>query len=137
MGKTKKQTIKTRTMNIQSIILRPYENWVLSEDGWDITQICGIAPVPHRLYKEKRLFAVSNDYMFVCLKLYDSVDELNTSILEHDEFLLQIETDTVLFTFDHLTDATIYFDDDNYQRLFFEAPRRYIKKKQRNKQQNQ
>lgn len=124
-------------MTIQSVILRPYENGVLSEDGWDITQICGIAPVPHRLYEEKRLFAIAEDYLLVCLKLYDNVYELNTAILEHDEFLLQIETDNKLFFFDHLTDATLYLADDNYQRLFFAAPRRYIKIKKSKKQQNQ
>lgn len=122
-------------MITQSVILRPYVNGVLSEDGWDITQICEIAPVPHRLYEEKRLFAVSKDYMLVCLKLYDNVDELNTAILEHDEFLLQIETDTVLGTFDHLTDATLYLADDNYQRLFFAAPRNFIKIQNKSKKQ--
>lgn len=124
-------------MIIQSVILRPYVNGELSEDGWDITQICGIAPVPHRLYEEKRLFAIGKDYLLVCLKLYDNVDELNTAILEHDEFLLQIETDTMNSSFDHLTDATLYLADDNYQRLFFAAPRRYIKIKKSKKQQNQ
>lgn len=122
-------------MTIQSVILRPYVNGVLSQDGLDITQICEIAPVPHRLYEEKRLFAVSGDYMFVCLKLYDNVDGLNTAILEHDESLLQIETGTMLNTFDHLTDATLYLADDNYQRLFFAAPRSSIKIQ--NKQQGQ
>lgn len=125
-------------MIIQSVILRPYVNGVLSEDGWNITQICGIAPVPHRLYEEKRLFAIPKDYLLVCLKLYDNVDELNTAILEHDEFLLQIETDTVNSSFDHLTDATLYLADDNYQRLFFAAPRRFIKIQNKSqKQQNQ
>lgn len=122
-------------MTIQSVILRPYENGVLSEDGWDIAQICEIAPVPHRLYEEKSLSAVPQDYMFVCLKLYDNVEELNTAILEHAEFMLRIETDTMLSTFDHLTDATLYLADDNYQRLFFAAPRRFIKIQ--NKQQEQ
>ena len=125
-------------MIIQSVILRPYVNGVLSEDGWDITQICDPAPVPDRLYEEKRLFAVPQDYMFVCLKLYDNVEELNTAIIEHDEFMLQIETDIVLSTFDHLTGATLYLADDNYQRLFFAAPRSSIKmQKKSKKQQNQ
>lgn len=125
-------------MTIQSVILRPYENGVLSEDGWDITQICGIAPVPHRLFEEKRLFAIAKDYLLVCLKLYDNVDELNTAILEHDEFMLQIETDTIISSFDHLTEATLYLADDNYQRLFFAAPRSFIKIKNKSqKQQNQ
>lgn len=120
-------------MTIQSVILRPYVNGVLSEDGWDIAQICEIAPVPHRLYEEKRLF--DRKRLLVCLKLYDNVDELNTAILEHDEFILQIKTDTMLSSFDHLTDATLYLADDNYQRLFFAAPRKYIKIQ--NKQQEQ
>lgn len=114
-------------MTIQSVILRPYVNGVLSEDGWDITQICDLAPVPHSLYEKKRLFAVPNGYMFVCLKLYDNAEELNAAILEYDEFLLQIEIDTMSSTFDRLTGATLYLADDNYQRLFFAAPRRYIK----------
>ena len=122
-------------MTIQSVILRPYVNGVLSEDGWDIAQICEIAPVPHRLYEEKHLFAIAIDYALVCLKLYDNVDELNTAILENTEFMLQIETDTVLSTFDHLTDATLYPADDNYQRLFFAAPRRYIKIQKKSKKQ--
>lgn len=122
-------------MIIQSVILRPYENGVLSEDGWDIAQICEIAPVPRRLYEEKRLFVIAEYYALVCLKLYDNVDELNTAILEHDEFLLQIETDTIFSSFDHLTDATLYLADDNYQRLFFAAPRRYIKIKDKSQKQ--
>lgn len=114
-------------MTIQSMKLIPYVNGVLSEDVLDITQICSIVPVPNRLYESKRLFRIVGYYALVCLKLYDNVDELNTAILEHNEFLLQIETDTMLSTFDHLTDATLYLDDDNYLRLFFAAPRSSIK----------
>lgn len=109
-------------MIIQSVILRPYVNGELSEDGWEISDVCEIVNIPaKKLTETLGIYYLPSEHGNICIKLYDELEEIHAAVIEHGEFHLQVKTRTETYTLEHCKNAKYTMagnTGDDFPRLY-------------------